>query len=552
MKGSIPQFPRSVIKGRARLDRPTEYHFPDPTGRAQRVIDFIQQYKLWEGKLAGQTFKLHGFQQNIVRRIYGPSKPDGSRLTRTAAIWIPRGNGKTPLASALGLAHLYGPEAEEGGQIILSAADKGDAGTAFRHCNRMSAQHEWPKKTLRPRENMKELEYHPNNSILKAISMEPYSKHSFNVSFFLCDEIHAWPEVYARDLFGVISDSMAKRTSPLTVVISVAPEGSGGLANEMWEYSVAVARGEIDDPGFAPIFFCAPPDADWQDEQLWYDVNPGLEHGLLSIEEFRSKAKKALRFPADLARFKRYHLNIPAEGVAEPWISPEVYDDQAPMTPVEQLAGRRCWVGVDLSSTEDLTAVVAVFPSGVDTSREYDVLPMFFLPEQGLDKKADQDRADYLRWAEAGFLKTTPGNVIDKKAVVEYICDLAEQYDVAEIVIDPYRAVDVNTPLLEEGFTVIKYGQGFLSMAAPMAEMKRALLSGTFRHGGNPILRMCFANAVAIKDGHENEKLTKGKSRGRIDGAVASAIAIGRILADETTVSVYENAHDRPTGLLVL
>ena len=219
MKKEAITFPTSPYKGRQRSDGPGQLYYPDPHGRARKIIKFIESFDLWEGKCAGQSFRLHTFQRAMIYRIFGPSKPDGSRLIREANIWVPRGNGKTPLCAALALAYLFGPEAEEGGQIMLAAADLGDATTAYRHCHHMGMQRDLPKHELRPRYSRRELEYHNNNSILKAISMEPYSKFSYNVSFFLCDEIHAWPEIYARDLFGIITDSMAKRDNPLTVPI---------------------------------------------------------------------------------------------------------------------------------------------------------------------------------------------------------------------------------------------------------------------------------------------------------------------------------------------
>lgn len=379
--------------------------------------------------------------------------------------------------------------------------------------------------------------------MLKAISTEAYSKHGLNVSFFLADEIHAWPAAEARNLFKTITDSMVKRDEPLTVVISTAGDGQGGLAWDLWDYSHKVASGEVDDPTFAPIIFAAPGGANWRDETAWLAANPAIGAGFCSIEELRIKARRIEHFPAEIADFKRFHLNQWQEGAAEP------------MTPVAELAGRPCWVGVDLSSVEDLTAVVAVFPAeGDGEGRRYDVLATFFLPEVGLAKKPERDRADYVRWRDAGVLKVTEGNVGDHAAivehVVEHVVELGERYGVQEVAIDRWNSTAVNTRLQDEGFTVAQFGQGFASMAAPVKELKRAILAGHFRHGGNPVLRSCFGNVVAERDAAENEKFTKDKARGRIDGAVATAMAIGRILADEAGPSPYETV--RPEGFLFI
>lgn len=514
--------------------------YEDPAGRADRICRFVRRLRLWEGDFAGEPFTLHPFQEAIIRRIYGPSNDDGSRIVRIACIWIPRGAAKTTLASALGLAHFLGPGAEAGGQVVMAAADRENAGIAFNSAHQFVLQDDMLSSLSRAVESRRFMTHPKTKSTLKAISSEAYSKHGLNVSFFLADEIHAWPLGEGRKLFKTVTDSMVKRSHPLTVIISTAGDGQGGLASDMWNYSHKVAAGEIDDPTFAPIIFAAPPEADWRDEEAWHIANPAIAAGFCSIEEMRIKARRIEHFPAEIADFKRFHLNQWQEGAAEPWLSLDIYDQAAPMTPVERLTGQACWVGVDLSSVEDLTAVVAVFKDGEGESRRYDVVPMFFLPEENIATKSDKDQANYLKWAEEGFLTLTPGNVVDHSAIVEHVVELGKTYGVQEVAINRWNSTAVSTDLQEEGFTINQFGQGFASMAAPVKEMKRAILSRQFRHGGNPVLRMCFGNAVAEKDAAENEKLTKHKARGRIDGAVAAAMAVGRILANETGPSPYE------------
>lgn len=525
--------------------------YPDPTGRAERICRFVRRLRLWEGRFAGQPFALHPFQEAIIRRIYGPSDDKGRRLVRMACIWIPRGNAKTTLASALALAHFLGPEAEAGGQVIQAAADRENAGIAFKHSWEMVKQDAALSRRVAPIESRKTLNHPGTSSVLKAISTEAYSKHGLNVSFFLADEIHAWPAAEARKLFKTITDSMVKRDEALTVIISTAGDGQGGLAWDLWDYSHKVAKGEIEDPTFAPIIFAADPKVEWRDEAVWGDANPALEAGFCSLEELRIKARRIEHFPAEISDFKRFHLNLWQEGAAEPWLPLELYDRAEAMTLVDALKGRTCFVGVDLSSVEDLTAVVAVFPAeGDGEGRRYDALATFFLPEAGLARKAERDRADYLRWQKAGVLKVTPGNVVDHAAIVAHVVELGERYGVAEVAIDRWNSTSVNTSLQEEGFTINQFGQGFASMAAPVKELKRAILAGHFRHGGNPILRMCLGNVVVEKDAAENEKFTKDRARGRIDGAVAAAMAVGRALANETGPSPYETM--RPNGFLFI
>jgi phage terminase large subunit-like protein len=512
--------------------------YPDPHGRADRMCRFVRMLKLWEGDFAGQSFHLNGFQEAIIRRIYGPSTLAGARMVRMACIWIPRGNAKTTLAAALGLAHFMGPEAEAGE----------NAGIAFNCAHQMVIQDDALADRVRPVESRKAMSHPKSKGTLKAVSHEAYSKHGLNVSFFLADEVHAWPPAEGRKLFKVVTDSMVKRSHPLTIIISTAGEGQGGLAYDLWQYSLKVASGEIVDPSFAPIIFAAPPEADWRDEMAWQSANPAIAAGFCSLEELRIKARRIEHFPSEIADFRRFHLNQWQEGAASPWLALEVYDGAEPMTPIAELEGRECWIGIDLSSVEDLTAVVAVFPSGDSDSRHYDVVPMFFLPEAGLARKAERDRADYVRWKDEGFLKVTEGNVVDHAAIVAHVVEIGKTYGVREVAIDRWNSTAVNTALQAEGFEINQFGQGFASMAAPVKELKRAILSKQFRHGANPILRMCFGNVVAEKDAAENEKFTKERARGRIDGTVAAAMAIGRIIADDDVQSPYVS--DRPDGIL--
>jgi len=513
--------------------------YPDPTGRADRICRFIRLLRLWEGRFAGERFTLHPFQEAMLRRIFGPVTEAGTPLVRMACIWIPRGAAKTTLASAISLAFLLGPENEAGGQIIQAAADQENAGIAFNSAWQMVQQDPALLKRVRSIESRKRLYHKKSASVMKAISSEAYSKHGLNASLFLADEIHSWNPTEGRKLFKTVQDSMVKRDRPLTITISTAGEGEGGLAWDLWSYSLAVARGEVTDPTFAPIIFAAQPDADWRDEAAWFAANPAMDAGFCSVEELRAKARRVQHFPAEIADFRRFHLNQWQAAAANPWLDLAIYDTNPPAADPDDLTGRPCVVAVDLSSVEDLTAVVAVFPSDDGEDRSYDVLATFFLPEVGLAKKADRDRADYLRWAEAGHLVVTEGNRVDYDAVLACIRDYAERFAVRTVAFDKWNSNAVTTTLQKDGLPVTEYRQGMVSMAAPVRELKRAILGGQFRCS-NPIMRSCFGHVRTEKDASENEKFTKATSRGRIDGAVASAMAVGCILNGDAAVSVYD------------
>ena len=506
---------------------------PDPTGRAGRVIDFIETLTLWEGERAGQPFDLEPYQQYIVRRIYGPVDDWGKPLIKTAAIWLPRGNTKTTLGAGLSLAHFMGPEAESGGQVAFAAADRENAGIAFRHAHMFVEGDEVYKNIVDKAPSRKELRYPAARSILRALSSEAYSKHGMNVTFFLADEIHAWPEVTARPLWDAVTDSMIKRRHALTIIISTSGEGEAGLAREWWDYSHAVAEGRIADLSFCPIICAAPRDADWRDEQVWRDCNPGIEAGILNIDVIRQRAARAQHSIADQTSFKRYYLNMWQEGASEPWIDIGYWDRAPKGLSDDAFRDMPVYVGVDLSAVHDLTAVAVMgMDESEDGDRIWDLRGHFWLPREQLLEKSDLDRANYLAWAEEGWMTLTSGDVVDYKAIEKYLEELWEDHWVEEVGIDPWNATGIMTRMADKGIEMTMVGQSIQSISAAVKELTRAVVAGHLRHDDNPVMRYCFSNAVAITDPNENMKLAKHlNKRRRIDGAVAAAIAVKMAMA---------------------
>ena len=187
--------------------------------------------------------------------------------------------------------------------MIQAAADRENAGIAFKHSWEMVKQDAALMSRVSPIESRKLLNHPRSSSILKAVSSEAYSKHGLNCSYFLADEVHAWPPAEARKLYTTVRDSQVKREHPLTVVISTAGEAGRPCLGSMG-FSHKVAAGEIDDPTFAPIIFAAPDDADWRDETAWHAANPAIEAGFCSLEELRIKARRIEHFPAEIAGFR--------------------------------------------------------------------------------------------------------------------------------------------------------------------------------------------------------------------------------------------------------
>jgi phage terminase large subunit-like protein len=190
------------------------------------------------------------------------------------------------------------------------------------------------------------------------------------------------------------------------------------------------------------------------------------------------------------------------------------------------LKGRRCYVGLDLSSTKDLTAQVGVFPD----DDGFDVLAQFFVPKDSIRERSNRDRVPYDQWAREGYLIATPGNVVDYEAVRQSLKDWGAEFDVREIAFDPWNATDLVTRLQEQdGFTCVPMRQGFASLSAPTKSLETAVLSRTLRHDGHPVLRWNISNISVETDATGNLKISKKVSTERIDGGAALVMAIDRM-----------------------
>jgi phage terminase large subunit-like protein len=181
----------------------------------------------------------------------------------------------------------------------------------------------------------------------------------------------------------------------------------------------------------------------------------------------------------------------------------------------------------------------------------YVVHPWFFCPELNLRARADRDQVPYVQWAADGYITPTPGNVVDFRTVEDTIRDLCLRFDVREIAFDPHLARNTLNNLLEDGYPAVEMRQGWVTMAPAIKELERAIIGRKFQHGGPPVLRWNFENIAVETDKAGNKSFHKGKSRDRIDGAVAAAMAVARAAAGGDERSVYTDTAARPSGLLV-
>lgn len=517
----------------------------DPHGRGERAAGFFRVLRHPKSTAPKRAFELAPFWERIVRRIYGPSDESGNRQVRTVYIQIPRGARKTTIGAGLGLLHSFGHEKTPGGVCILSAGSEDQAQLAFDEANAFVKATAPLKKAAHVVESELELEHKASGSILRAIAAAGDLQHGKTPYFVLVDELHVWPN---RRLWRALKSGLLKIPNTLLVIITTAGRGHDTLAHEEYQYARKVAAGEIENPSYLPIIFEPPAKFNWRDEKVWHRVNPGLKYGFPDLIGMRAAALEAQDKPSDRDDFCQYNLNQWLDHSTSPFVDMAVYDCGAGAIDLKALEKQPCWLGFDLSSTTDLTAVLAAFRDGDDG---YIVLPSFFCPADNLRQRAERDGVPYVQWAKDGFIMPTPGNVVDFRIVENCIREHCERFDVREIAGDPYLARNLLNNLLDDGLPAIEHRQGWVSMSGPIKELERAIVGRRFKHGGHPVLRWCFSNIAVETDKAGNKTFHKGRSKDRIDGAQAAAMAVGRAFNGDDGKSVYSDEAARPTGFQV-
>ena len=499
-------------------------------GGGERAVRFIRALR---HPKTNKPFQLDRWQERLVRRIYGPRDADGHRIVDEVVMMVPRGARKTTLGAALALLHTVGPERVAHGQVILAAYDREQARIAYDEASGIVAARKEIARATRVRDFVHEIEHLASGATLKAVSSDAAAQNGKTPAFVLIDEIHAWKK---RQLYDVLSTGLTKTANTLKIVISQAGRGTDNVADEVFGYARKVASGEIDNPGMLPVLFETAPDADWKDEAVWHRANPGLQFGYPNLKKLRKFAKEAEHRPAMREKFLNDHLNVWLSGHAAPWIETEQWDKGGSPIDLDEREGEQAWIGVDLGSTSDLTAIVVALR---DDDGGFTVIPSVFAPEAALRRRQERGEAPYQLWADEGHLIATPGDIIDQSLIEDHLRDLCKRFDVQEIAFDPWSARTLMVRLLSDGLPAVEHRQGFRSFAEPMRTFETAVLANTLRHGGHPVLRWCVGNVVVDQDPAGNLKPTKSKAIEKIDAAVAAIMAVGRAAANEITKSIY-------------
>ena len=509
--------------------------------KADRAVTFIENLCHTKGKWAGTPFWLLPWQEQLIRDIFGIVKPDGNRQFRTAFVEICKKVGKSELAAAVALYLLYADN-EPSAEVYGAAADRQQASIVFDVAKQMVEMSPALMKRSKLMGATKRIVNYSNAGYYQVLSAEVGGKHGFSVSGLVFDEIHTQPN---RQLYDVLTKgSSDARQNPLHFIITTAGNDRHSIAYELHTKAVDILEGRRVDPTFYPVVYGLKDDEDWEDEANWYKVNPSLGY-TVDIERLRDAYREAKQNPADEITFKWLRCNMWVSSTVA-WIPDAIYMRGNEPIDMDALAGRDCYAGLDLSSTGDITALVLIFPPR-DEEEKYVLLPYFWIPEETITRRVKANSVPYDIWEKQDYIMSTEGNVIHYDFIEKFIMDLSEKYHILEIAVDRWNATQMIQNLEGEGFTIVPFGQGFSSMSAPTKEFYRLLMEGRIIHGGNPVLRWMAGNVVIDTDPAGNIKVTKAKSKEKIDGIVAAIMALDRCIRQEgQSGSVYDER-----GLLV-
>ncbi len=518
----------------------------DERGRA--AIDFIEQCCVHTvGKWAGDAFVLTPWQREFVYEVFANVDPrTGLRRTRRAFLAVARKNGKSELAAAVAL-YLLLADNENSPQVYGAAVDRDQASLVFDVAAQMVHRSDALRNEAQVIPSTKRIVCPTNGGFYRAIPADAAGSHGFNASGIIFDELHTQK---SRDLWDVLSTSTGARDQPLIFAITTAGFDKGGICHEVYQYAKQVISGTVTDPTFVARVYEVPEGTTFEDisepgnrgtfkreKDLWVMANPSLKSqpgGFLKPDEIRRAVREATHMGSARNHVLNLHFNVWTDA-AEAWLSLDSWircgTSPSPDAIAKRNAGRQAWGGLDLSSTNDFTALSWWFPDEDGDGAE--VLTRLWLPEGSLDSRPRM-REDIRAWARAGYITVCPGTRMDYRAVAAQIAEDCHTFDVQTLGFDPWHAPHIITLLDEfdlDKLEMVKVSQYASVMNAPARLFEKMVADGTLDHGGSPVLRWMAGNVVAEVNPYQAMRPSKGKSGDSIDGITSMLIALERAMA---------------------
>lgn len=528
---------------------------------AQRALDFFPSlFTITDGPAEGKPFHLIPYQTFIVGSLMGWVNASGRWRFRTAYVETGKGQAKSPMMAGLGL-YAMGWCGFRRSQIYSIAANKQTSMVLFKDATAMCRapvpgydEHETLESmghvVIRGEgDNAGKIE-HPGSQSFFLPLADGKKQSGPRPRMVLADEIHEFSSIDQIEIWQAAIDKIAG--SAMMVLGSNTPPVSQHVGTEISDTAQAVAKGDVkSDTAFGFVARTDKGDREtiFENEEAWYKSLPalGVTYPITNIREAVAEAQTRL---SKAASVKRLYFGIPA-GAANFWINEEswgavldVIDDET----MQLLRGCRCWLSLDLSKKNDLTALTATWIDGDGILWQK---TWYWTAKDGVEDRAKQDGAPYPDWIEAGYLNAVGGATIDYTFVAEQVKRIYAEHDVVELVFDPAKMADFETACETIGFPAWRFknadepaGKGLkmvshaqgkrvvfedrqYCMPRSIQRFEDRILTNRIVIDNSPVTYSCAANAALDDDAQGNRCFDKKRSRGRIDGIVTCAMGAG-------------------------
>lgn len=477
---------------------------------------FFERYlRHTKGRYANSPFLLEDWQwRDVIRPVFGTVRDDGYRQYQQVLLGVGRKNGKSELGAGVALKMLTA-DREPSAEVYSAAGDREQAANVYDVAEQMVRLSRALDKRCKITTSKRNISVPRTGSKYRVVSADGGRQHGLNPSAVIFDEVHVQRR---RALWNAMTTGSDTRAQPLIFAITTC-----GVPDEspVWwdlhEYARQLREGIFEDPTFLSIHYGADLKDDFDDPKVWKKANPALG-SFLSMEKFKAAWQRARRMKSEWNDFLRYRLNVPVQQV-DRWIAIDQWD--ACKAPIDwnALRGEPCYVGIDLSSRLDITAMVLAFPR--DNGR-FLLRPYFWLPKDNLPKRLEA-------WQAEGLIETTHGNTIDYEALRLRLKEISDAYDLREIHMDDWGISQLATELQKDGYKVSATKFNMTNLTGPSKDFESMIPEGRIQHDGNKVLRW-MADCVGIQSDPLGRimpsKPDRLKSEKRIDGIVATIYAL--------------------------
>jgi phage terminase large subunit-like protein len=477
---------------------------------AARAVAFFENLKHTKGRFYGEPFVLLPWQKSIIRDVYGTVNAQGKRTIKYVYLEVPKKNGKSEIVAGASLYHVFA-DGEKNGEVYGCAADKEQASIVFDVAVDMVDQVPALKKRAKLNLSTKMITDRVTGTFYKVVSSEAYSKHGLNVSACVFDELHAQPN---RDLWDVMTFGAGDaREQPIWWIITTAGDDPDRISIcwEQHEYACKILARDVIDPTWYPVIFGYDGE-DIYNEESWKIANPSLGE-TITLDSVREAARKAKEKPADERLFRWLRLNQWITTKLTTWLPLDLFDKTVGTWNRAGLVGLDCFLGLDLSSTTDLTSLALIFPPQ-GKQPDWRVIWENWIPEENMKERIRTDHVPYDVWSAGGWIIPTPGDVVDYTKIEEKILECQRLYRIQEVDSDPAFATMLLQRLAQAGLTTVGVPQLFKDLTDPMNQVEvllkgkapeegesLALLRGRMTHEANPVARWAFGNTSIAKNG---------------------------------------------------